>query len=234
MEVARKNHLVTLGISPSYPATGYGYIQLGENLETHSHLAAYKVNQFKEKPDLETAQRMLESGNYAWNSGMFVWSVTSILAEFKRQMPDLYQQLQTISAAWDTPYRQNILEETWQEIKIETIDYGIMEGAQQVAVIPATGLEWNDVGSWESLFEILPADENGNISLADQTGQILSIDTKNSLIQSQNNHRFIVTIGIEDMVIVDTGDVLLVCKKDQAQKVRQVVQQLKSGHPEII
>lgn len=234
LEVARKNHLVTLGITPTFPSTGYGYIQNAEILGHFNHLPAYQVKQFKEKPDLATACQMIESGNFTWNSGMFVWQASTILQEFQRQMPVFHQQLQIIAAAWNTPRRLEVLEELWPQIEVNTIDYGIMEGAERVVVIPADGLDWNDVGSWDSIFDILPVDENGNIILTDSSSQILMLDTKNSLVQTQDPQRLIVAIGVDEIVIVDTGDVLLICKKDQAQKVRQVVNQLKVSHPDRI
>jgi mannose-1-phosphate guanylyltransferase len=232
LEVARQNYLVTLGITPTFPATGYGYIQYGVNIGNFKGMSAFEVKRFKEKPDLDTARQMLASGSYAWNSGMFVWQAQSILNEFQRQMPTLYSQLQTIAKAWDSEQRQNVMDKIWPQIETNTIDYGIMEGANQVAVIPAAGLQWNDVGSWESLFEILPGDEAGNLFLPNQSVSSLMLDTKNTLIQSEVQERLIVTIGVEDLVIVDTGDVLLVCKKDHAQKVRQAVDQLKTSHPD--
>ena len=234
LNVARQNHLVTLGITPTYPATGYGYIHHGSNLGDFNDLPAFKVEEFKEKPNLETARQMIENGNYSWNSGMFVWHVQTILDEFKRQMPALHTQLQTIAAAWDSEQKQAVIEEIWSQVEINTIDYGIMEGAQHVAVIPAGELDWNDVGAWDSMFDILPVDQNGNILIEKQSGQTLVIDSQNTLIQTQDQNRIIVAIGVDELVIVDTGDVLLICKKDQAQKVRQAVNQLKETHPNLV
>jgi mannose-1-phosphate guanylyltransferase len=174
---------------------------------------------------------MLASGDHAWNSGMFVWQVSQIMEEFDRQMPDLSARLETISQAWKTPDSQVVLEREWSAIKAETIDFGIMEGAQKVAVIPAEGLNWSDVGSWDSLFEVLNPDQNGNIVIG---GQHVDLDTSDSLIYSNQDQRLIVTIGVENLVVVDTGDVLLVCSKKQAQKVRQVVSQLKQSSQEFV
>jgi mannose-1-phosphate guanylyltransferase len=230
-DIARQEYLVTLGISPTYPATGYGYIQSGEKLGTFHGLEAYRVKCFKEKPDLEQAQAMLASGDHAWNSGMFVWQVKDILQEFRRQMPTLHSHLQTIARAWDTSDRQAVLQATWPLLEVITIDYGVMEGAEQVTVIPAAGLGWNDIGSWESIFEIFPQDENGNITV---NGQPIFLDTHNTLIYSTSPERMAVAIGVEDLVIVDTGDVLLICKREQAQQVRQVVNQLKQTNPKYL
>lgn len=227
-EIALDHYLVTLGITPSYPATGYGYIQRGEALGSYQGLQAYRVQRFKEKPNLEQAQAMLASGDHAWNSGMFVWRVDAILKEFERQMPALYRHLGEISQAWDTPQRSSVLQETWQNLDVVTIDYGIMEGAERVAVVPAAGLGWNDIGSWDSIFEILPKDADGNVATA---GEHIFLDTQNTLIYQTVPGRLVVTIGVEDLVIVDTGDVLLVCHREEAQKVRQVVNLLKQDKP---
>ncbi|MGE5222334.1 MAG: mannose-1-phosphate guanylyltransferase [Omnitrophica WOR_2 bacterium] len=228
LEVARKvaeeGYLVTLGISPTFPSTGYGYIQRGELLKSYDGLDVFKVERFKEKPSDTQAKMMLLGGDHAWNSGMFVWKVDRILEEMGRLMPEMYGHLMEISQVWDTPERQAVIQEVWPKLKVETIDYGIMEKAKQVAVIPASDLRWSDVGSWDSLFEVLTTDDNGNIVMG---GHHIGLDTRNSLVYLNEEHRLIVTIGVSDLVLVDTGDVLLVCPKDQAQRVRQVVSYLK-------
>jgi mannose-1-phosphate guanylyltransferase len=169
---------------------------------------------------------MLAAGDHAWNSGMFVWQVRNIMAEFKRQMPELAARLNKISSAWNSPDSEKVINREWPEIKPETIDYGIMEGARNVAVIPAEGLRWNDVGSWDSLFDVFEPDQDGNVILG---RKFIGNDTQGSLVYQALSQRLIVTIGIEDLVIVDTDDVLLVCHKDDAQEVRQVVNQLRSS-----
>jgi len=223
---AQEGFLVTLGITPTFPATGYGYIQQGELIGTYEELNVYNVMRFKEKPTEEKAREMLEAGNHAWNSGMFVWRVDRILVEFERQMPDLNSIMMTISNAWNRPDRQDVVTQLWPEIQPETIDYGIMEDAENVAVIPAKSLGWSDVGSWDALFDVLPSDQDGNIVIG---GMHIPVDTQDSLIYMNQDRRLIVTIGVRDLVVVDTGDVVLVCRKDQAQKVRQVVGQLKQS-----
>jgi mannose-1-phosphate guanylyltransferase len=225
-DAARDGHLVTLGITPTYPATGYGYIQRGECVASYRNFDACRVLRFKEKPDEAQARRMLKDGDHAWNSGMFVWRVDRILAEFAAQMPALYAGLQEIGQAWGTSQEQSVLQHVWSDLETETIDYGIMEAAENVVVMMADNLQWNDVGSWDSLFDVLPADTQGNIVMG---GRHIGVDTQHSLVYVNQEHRLIVTIGVEDLVVVDTGDVLLVCRKDQAQKVRQVVKQLKES-----
>ena len=230
-EVAQNGYLVTLGISPTFPATGYGYIQQGEIIGIYQGIKVYKAVQFKEKPDEIQAQKLLEKGDHSWNSGMFVWKVEQILTELSHQMPDLSTSLEEIEQSWGTTERNKVLERIWPTIKAETIDYGVMEGAQRVAVIPAEGLNWSDIGSWDSLFDVLPADHTGNIIMG---GQHVDLDTHDSLVYVSQEHRLIVTIGIDNLIVVDTGDVLLVCRKDQAQKVRHVVEQLKKTGQEYI
>ena len=228
-QVAARDYLVTLGITPTFPSTGYGYIEQGEPLDGEYQYPVYKVRRFREKPDQATAEQLLRSGEHSWNSGMFVWKADAILAEIDRQMPKLSKSVRRISDAWDTPDRDEIVNSVWMDIQPQTIDYGIMEKAERVAVLPAGGLGWSDVGSWDSLFEVLFPDFNGNVPV---NAQHLLLDTHNTLVYGNGNERLIVTIGIDDVVIVDAGDVLLVCKTDQSQKVREVVDHLKKHNQE--
>lgn len=228
-EVARKNYLVTLGITPTYPSTGYGYIQQGLPLDGDYKYPVYAVERFKEKPDEETAQQLLRSGDHSWNSGMFVWRVDAILAEIKRQMPELFEVVNKIAAAWGTAEQEAVVQTHWFDLQNQTIDYGVMEKAERVAVLPAGGLGWSDVGSWDSLFDVLMPDMNGNVATS---GQHLALDTNNTLVYTRTDERLVVTIGLDDMVIVDAGDVLMVCKVDQSQKVKDVVEHLKKHHQE--
>ncbi len=230
-QVAVDNYLVTLGIEPTFAATGFGYVQRGECFGEYLGLGAYHVLRFKEKPDEEQAQRMIAGGDHAWNSGMFVWRVSQIMAEFERQMPDLTAGLHKVESSHGKPEYPQVLAEVWNGLQPETIDYGIMEHARRVAVIPAADLQWNDVGSWDSLFDVLEGDDNGNIVMG---GEHVGLNTSQSLIYMNKEHRLIVTIGVQDLVVVDTGDVLLVCHKDQAQKVRQVVEKLKQAGREYL
>jgi mannose-1-phosphate guanylyltransferase len=219
------------GIQPTFPATGYGYIQRGEPIGVYGGLDAYHVLRFKEKPDEQQARQLLATGDHVWNSGMFVWRVDRILAEFERQMPALHSGLEEIARAWLGPEHRTVIAKVWPSLKAETIDYGIMEGADRVAVIPAADWKWSDVGSWESLFEVLPTDAQGNIVMG---GKHIGLDTAHSLVYVTEERRLIVTIGVSDLVLVDTGDVLLVCHKDQAQRVRQVVDKLKETNQDYL
>jgi mannose-1-phosphate guanylyltransferase len=222
-DVAQEGYLVTLGISPTFPATGYGYIQRGEQLGSYRDLDVYRALRFKEKPDQDQASSMLADGDHTWNSGMFVWRVDRVMEEFEAQMPELFASLGKIASQLGTAQERVTINTQWAQLKPETIDYGIMEDAGQVAVIPAVGLQWSDVGSWDSLFDVIPGDEHGNIVIG---GQHIGLETRESLVYVAHEHRLIVTIGVEDLVVVDTGDVLLVCHKEQAQEVRKIVNQL--------
>ena len=228
-DVAEKEYLVTLGITPTFPATGYGYIQQGDALEGDYPYPVFSVKRFKEKPDEATAQKLLHSGDHSWNSGMFVWRVDAILDEVKRQMPALFKSVDEIASAWDTVEKDDVVANLWYDLQSQTIDYGIMENAERVAVMPAGGLGWSDVGSWDSLFEVLLPDMNGNVV---SDSHHLGLDTHNTLVYSVNDERLIVTIGMDDIVVVDTGDVLMVCKTDQSQKVKDVVEHLKKHNQE--
>jgi len=221
-QVAEEGHLVTLGITPSSPSTGFGYIKQGESLGTMEGFSVFRVERFTEKPSLETALLMVESREYSWNSGMFVWRVDRILEEFQRQMPEFYAQLAEVEATLGTAGYESTLRCIWPQLAKQTIDYGVMEGAQRVAVIPVD-IGWSDIGSWDSLSELLPANEDGNTIAGPHVG----IDTRDTLVFG--GKRLIATIGLEGMVIVDTEDALLVCPRGRAQEVRAIVRRLKEN-----
>jgi mannose-1-phosphate guanylyltransferase len=222
-EVAAEGPLVTLGIQPSHPETGYGYIHRGQRLGEYHGQPVYRVERFVEKPDRATAEQMLASGEYYWNSGMFIWRVDVILRELKQCIPALYAQLAEIGRAMGTSRERAVLNRVWAEVTNQTIDYGVMERAMDVVVVPAD-IGWSDVGSWATLFELLPSDENQNVVI----GEHVSVETRNTLIYSPN--RLIATVGIDDLVIVDTEDVLLVCPRARAQEVKALVDELKRSN----
>ncbi|NLF51017.1 MAG: NTP transferase domain-containing protein [Leptolinea sp.] len=224
-KVAEEGFLVTLGIEPLYPASGYGYIQRGKQLGVFDGIPYYQVVKFKEKPNQELAMEFIRNKDHDWNSGMFFWKAARILEEMEIHMPDLFNEIITIQKAWNTPDRDKVLSETWEMIKPETIDYGIMEKASQVACIPASDLGWNDVGSWESIFDVLPADEKGNIILADNVA--LEDTTGTLIVNEDTNTKLIAVIGLDGIVVVDTPDAILICKKSETQKVKKIVDFLK-------
>ena len=217
--IANEGKLVTLGIQPSSPSTGFGYIQQGEIIKEFRGFVVFKVSQFIEKPDLEKAQQMLKSGNFSWNSGMFVWKASQILSEIESQMPELYSQLMVIDESLSTFEYSTVLNRTWPLVEKNTIDYGVMEGAKETVVIPVD-IGWTDIGSWANLIDLLPADQEHNVLL----GSHISIDTKNTLVFGSK--RMIATMGIEDLMIIDTDDVVMICAKEREQDVKALVEQL--------
>jgi len=219
-QVARQGHLVTLGIRPTGPSTGYGYIEQGTSLGQAADFPYFRVKRFVEKPDLEIAVKMAQSGQFSWNSGMFIWQVKRILEEFERQMPAFYTQLMEIGAVAGTSEYPATLQRIWPQVAKQTIDYGVMEGATDVAVIPVE-MGWSDIGSWSSLIGLLPVDEQGNSAVGPYQG----IDTRGTLVFGEK--RLIATIGVQDLVIVDTEDALLVCTKADEQRVKEMVERLK-------
>lgn len=224
-QVATEGYLVTLGIQPTFPSTGFGYIQQGSYLGTYENIVSFKALSFKEKPDVDTAVKFIEGEDHSWNSGMFIWQIRQVLAEFERQMPKLFKALSKIGARYGKEDYDKVLRQEWKKLDKVSIDFGIMEGAENVAVIPARGLGWSDVGSWNAVFDALPHDADGNVF---NVQHHISEDTRNSLVFTNGlSDRLIVTIGVEDLIVVDTGDVILVCDKDHAQEVKTIVNRLK-------
>lgn len=216
--LANEGYLVTLGIMSTRPDTGYGYIQRGDPLRNFAGHEAFRAQRFVEKPDEETARKYLDTGEYYWNSGIFVWQVSRILEEMQRLMPDLYSRLEKIAKALGTDKALQTIAENWSGIEPQTIDYGIMEKAEKVAVLPMD-VGWSDVGDWSSLMEILLPDGEGNVVLGKHTG----LGTRRTLIISP---RTVATIGVDDLIIVDTEDAILICPRDHAQEVKDLVEKL--------
>lgn len=222
-DIAETGGLATIGIDPTYPSTGYGYIQTEGDA---NKLGAYKVKRFTEKPDRATAKKYLASGSCYWNSGMFIFSTHRILDEIKRQMPELMKILNVIKEKIADDGSIQPFDHLWASIKPETIDYGIMEGAAGVSVLPAKDLGWIDVGSWDSLASLMDTDEDGNTMLSKK---IFELDTKNSFIQSTDGGRLIAVIGLEDIFIIEHNNALLVCKKGESQKVKEIIKLIRSN-----
>ena len=220
---ARRGHMVTIGIIPSSPETGFGYIERGAALGREQGLEVYRIVRFTEKPPSERAREFVASGRFYWNTGYFAWTLDRILSEFRRLQPELHARLEEIVAAADTPEAERVLQRIWDGIAPLTIDVGIMEHASDVAVIPCD-LGWNDVGSWASLFDILPHDREDNVVMGE--GQHVGLDTSGSLIYSEG--RLVATIGLNDVIVVDTGDALLVLPKSRAQDVSVLVKELRA------
>ncbi len=223
-QIAQDDYLVTLGITPDHPHTGYGYIQRGTSLGEVQGLPVYRVQRFTEKPDAATAERFLGSGEYYWNGGIFIWRVSAILAEMARLLPQLYGELQWVAGAWDSPDREGKLAAAWERVPRTTIDYGVMEKAARVAVLPVD-MGWDDVGNWASLSGLLEGDAAGNVLRG--RGRSLLLDSVDSYVYSSAG-RLVTLVGLEGFVVVDTEDALLICPKEQAQAVRDVVKRLQT------
>lgn len=221
-DIARDGAIVTLGVKPAYPATGYGYIERGESLGIRRHHEAFRALRFREKPDRETAEAWLRDGRFSWNSGMFVMTCQTAWREFERQMPEFAAGLRELAQAIGAPHYSAVLSSVWQAAPRISLDYALMEGAERLAVVPVD-MDWTDIGSWASLMAVLPRDADGNIVIGDHLG----IDTRGSLVRA--NGRLIATIGLRDVAIIDTPDALLICPLDRAQEVKAIVDALKQA-----
>jgi mannose-1-phosphate guanylyltransferase len=221
--VAEEGYIVTLGIAPSYPATGFGYIRQGDSIQEANGFTVYHTRGFTEKPNEITATGFVASGQYSWNSGMFIWSAARAMEEFEHQQPQIYDLIEQIQSYADQPDFDEHLQTIWDQMPKISIDYAVMESAKQMAVIPAD-IGWNDVGTWDSLFEVHKLDKFGNLFRGEKEERVI-LDTANTMVLSD---RLIVTIGVENLIVVDTGDVLFICDKNRSQDVRDVVKHLRS------
>jgi mannose-1-phosphate guanylyltransferase len=217
-EAAKENtNLVTIGITPDYPETGYGYIKFNPNLNNGR---AFHVDRFVEKPSLEVAKEYLATEEYLWNSGMFVWRVSSILSKIEQYLPDTYQGLIKIKEAIGTEEETYTLNNEFDKFTSISIDYGILEKAENIYTIPGS-FGWDDVGSWLAVERIRKSNEFGNVV----TGNVITIDTKDCVIEA--GKKLISTIGLKDLIIVDTEDATLICDKGSAGDIKKVLENLK-------
>ena len=217
-DVAENNtKLVTIGITPNYPETGYGYIKFDPR---RTEGQAYAVERFVEKPSLEVAKEYLSTEEYLWNSGMFIWKVSSILKNMQKFMPDTYESLIKIKEASGTPQQDSILEKEFYNMQSQSIDYGIMEKADNIYILPGT-FGWDDVGSWLAVERIKKTNEFGNAV----AGNIITVNTHNCIIQGDK--KLIAIVGMEDTIVVDTKDATLICAKDSAGDIKKVTENLK-------
>ncbi|NJR12521.1 hypothetical protein HC776_01135 [bacterium] len=224
-EIAEQGRIVTLGISPSFPSTGFGYIQQGPELGTANSFVYYEAMRFMEKPDIIRATQFLASKNFSWNSGMFIWQVKTALAEFEQQQPVMYSLMREIQAVMDTPEYDLSLSVAWDQMPKKSIDYAIMEGAKNMTIIPVD-IGWSDVGTWASLFDVLPQDGFGNCTKGKLAEKRVQLDTRDTLVISD---RLTVTIGVDNIVVVETDDVLLLCHKERTQDIKKIVDYLRES-----
>lgn len=229
LNFAEKNSaLVTIGIPAERPDTGFGYIEAGEVVASSERGIVRKVKKFHEKPDRKTAEDYLRQGNFFWNSGMFFWRTGTFYETARRKAPELADAIEKIKSAWGTPQQQDVLRSVFESLPATSIDYALMEKADNVFMVEAQFV-WDDVGTWHSLERILKQQEGGNVVV----GNCLLHDTSNTIIFNKPVHHhpnrefIIATIGVKDLVIVNTGDGLLICPKERCQEVRKIVEALR-------
>lgn len=227
IDTAAGGDLTTIGITPTHPESGYGYLRCGEPLGGGP---ALRVEEFTEKPSVEVATGYLKTGGYLWNASMFVWRVDRFLAELARQQPALHDGLRRIVDHWGD---RAVLDETWPALPTISVDHAVMEGAARagrVATVPGD-FGWNDVGDFDTLGTVLPADDAGNVVVGD--GEVLLADTRDTVV-ARRSDRLVAVLGVADLVVVDTPDAVLVCPRSRAQDVKKLVAELnKRGRPDL-
>ena len=216
--------LITVGIQPTRPDTGYGYIQIVDEEEDaanpYRERGVHRVKTFAEKPNVATAQQFLESGDFLWNSGMFIWRADAILREIERLLPEMYQELSKIDESIGSEKYEHVLDSAYRIMRSISIDYGVMEKANDVYVIKGS-FGWSDVGSWDEVYRVSGKDEKGN----SVTGKALLQNTTNTLVYAGD--KFVATIGVDDLIVISTDDAVLVCKRESSQEVKEVVDYLR-------
>lgn len=219
---SQPGRIVTFGIKPTYPAESFGYIERGEEIERAEagHPPAFQVRQFREKPKADVARQYLASGSFYWNSGIFVWKAATIMQALAAHQPAMYAHLERIAAAYDTPRFEEELEREFEAIQGVSIDFAVMEHADDIVVVEAP-YDWDDVGSWQALARLHGADEEGNTILAKHVG----VNTRGTIVRGADDH-LIVTLGLEDCVVVHTPDATLVANKHDEESIREVVKLL--------
>lgn len=217
-EAEKGDNLLTIGVTPSFAATGYGYIKYAKS----ENAVSCKVEEFVEKPNYTLAKEYLENGNYLWNSGMFVWKASVILKEIERYLPEVFECLMKIKRVLGKKNEQELVNEIYPKIPQISIDYGILERSDKVLVLPGD-FGWNDVGSWDMLEKVRPKDQYGNVVV----GNVINVATENSVVYSTD--KLVATVGLDNIVVVQTPDAILVCDKNNAQQVKKVVDELQKA-----
>ena len=217
-----KNQLVTIGIKPKGPHTGYGYIKMGRVDSTYNKVGIYKVSSFKEKPDAKTAKIFLKNGNYLWNSGIFIAQAGFLIDAIKDKMPELYRGLRKISASFGTKKEDRVFKDLFSKLPAESIDYGVIEKLPPPMVIPAD-FGWNDLGSWISLQEVLKPKEFG----ISNSEKIVTINSTGNIVHTTDNKKIIALLGVKDLIVVETPDAILIANKNDDQKIKQLVDKIK-------
>lgn len=225
---ASENHAVTIGIKANRPETGFGYIAQGQFYKNFAGIPAFYVERFTEKPNRQQALKFLESGNYFWNSGIFIWRADLIRQLIKDHLPSLAEGLDKIEEAIGTDRYPQVLQEVYAQLPRISIDYGVMEKAEEVLMVPGD-FGWDDVGSWTALESYMEKDSNGNIL----DGQGVLVDTKNTMVQASD--KVVATLGVRDLIIVESEGSILICHKQKAQELKKVINALQeNGYKEIL
>ncbi|MBN2635821.1 MAG: mannose-1-phosphate guanylyltransferase [Prolixibacteraceae bacterium] len=217
---SEREGIVTLGISPSYPATGYGYIKTAEEITGENEIRQFKVDRFVEKPDKDTASSYLEQGGFYWNSGLFIFKISVFLKAVEEFAPELYADLRKIQADLGHPSFNQTLDSIYRAINGISVDYGIMEHVKNIYLVEGN-FNWNDLGSWESVYQVSSKNEDGNVI----SGEGIFVDSKNSYIKTDNG--LIAVVGLDDVIVVQDGNTTLVCKRDKAEDVKKIIEQLR-------
>lgn len=221
--IAEEGHnLVTLGITPNYPETGYGYIKANQFSSLGN---AYAVECFVEKPNQELAQQYIDSRDYYWNSGMFIWKVSTILSNIKTFLPEIYQGLEAIHTAIGTDAHEDVLKNIFPKLPSESIDYGVMEKASDIYILPGN-FGWDDVGSWLAIERIKGSDDRHNTI----TGNVIALDTTNCTIEASD--KLIATVGLNNIIVVDTEDATLICSKEKTNNIKEILEKLRKQNQE--
>ncbi len=221
LSLARYDFLVTLGIVPTRPEIGYGYLRIKSSVCAGQKIS--KVVQFTEKPAEEKARMFLRSGKYLWNSGIFIWKTSVFRRAVAEWLPDVFR-------IFAKPIAQNEVKRIWSKLPAISVDYGVLEKAKNVATVPAGEIRWTDLGSWQALYEVLKKDKDGNAGERNMT----TVDCQNLLVKIQGQKKVRAFLGLKDLIVVDTPDALLICRRDQSQRVKEIVQQLQGRYPAVI
>ncbi len=211
-----KNGIVTIGITPKFPATGYGYVQTADEIKIGQPIKSFAVKQFVEKPMFEVAKKYLQSGGFFWNSGIFVFKVSVFMEAVQKYAPALFADLMRIKASIGTDNYDEALNKIYNEVTSISIDYGILEKSDNVFLVQGD-FTWNDLGSWEEVYKYEEKDENQNA----QVGEVVFLDTKRSYVYAPNS--LVAVVGLDDVIVVQEGDTILVCKRDRAEQIKEVV-----------
>ena len=220
---AQGGHLVTIGIRPAGPETGFGYIERGQPIARKGEVEIFRVKSLREKPDVATARSFITQGGFFWNSGMFIWRAATILNELASSLPDIYAGLLEIDAVLDTPAEAEVIAAAYGRFRSISIDYGVMEKARDVLIIPAD-FDWSDVGSWDALWEV--SEKDGAGIAARTPGNLINVSARDCLVHSPR--KLVALVDVEDLIVVETEDALLVCRRGSSQDVRKAVEALEA------